>query len=144
MVDLRRHKGFVILLWLWAFVTGCQRDTLTAEGIRWKPYEEAIAEGKETGKPVLILFVSRGCPSCEQLEETLKDPEIARLLNEEFLPVRIEAERNPELTLHFRVFGFPTMWFYRRGDLLGPVVGYLAPGHLRKLLLYVLGAGSSP
>jgi len=94
---------------------------------------------------VVIVFVSYSCPVCERLEEeTLEDPQVSRLLNKDFLPVRVQAEENPSLVQHFRVFGFPTIWFYKEGHLFGPLVGFLPPEVFRDLLIHVLTGEETP
>ncbi|MDW7712162.1 MAG: thioredoxin family protein [Deferrisomatales bacterium] len=59
-----------------------------------------LAPGKETAwileKPMLVdFFVPEGCDRCERMDRDLwGNPEIARLVNESFVPVRIDLSRN--------------------------------------------------
>jgi len=106
--------------------------------VKWMSYEEALEEAKSGGKPAMILFTRSGCPACAQLEEeTLHDPEVVSVLNQSFLPVKVQAERRGDLLRHFRIFVFPTIWFYVRGDLVGPVIGYSPPDYFKKILRYI-------
>lgn len=148
MDGLSRRKGFAVLIFvvLTLNLLGCQRSSSEKvdSGVRWIPYEEAIERAKESGKPVIIVFVSYTCPVCDQLEEeTLGDPTVSALLNEEFLPVRVLAEESPALVQRFRVFGFPTVWFYKGGDLFGPLMGFVPPDAFRDILLHVLSGGGT-
>lgn len=149
MDGLSGYKGLTVLVIgvLALILLGCQKSSpeKVGSGIRWIPYEEAIQRAKESGKPVVIVFVSYTCPVCDKLEEeTLGDPDVSALLNEEFLPVRILAEETPSLVQRFRVFGFPTIWFYKEGNLFGPLVGFIPPDAFRDILFHVLSGGGSP
>lgn len=59
-----------------------------------------LADGKEKAwileKPLLVdFFVPEGCDRCERMDRDLwGNPEIARLVNEGFVPVRIDLTRN--------------------------------------------------
>lgn len=103
--------------------------------IRWMKYEEALEAADKTGKPVFIFFTSKRCPVCERLEEeTLVNSEVVDLLNREYLPVKVEGEKNPRLVSKFRVLGYPTLWIYCKKGLIGPVIGYLSAFDLKALL----------
>jgi thioredoxin-related protein len=137
MANLQRYR-IVIALILILFVSACKASKPSSK-IEWKSYEEAINEGKRSGKPVFILFSSRYCPMCERLEqEVLESSEILEILNGQFIPTKVEAERTPELTMHFRIVGFPTIWVYKKGHLYGPIIGYVSSSMLKEFLLEVL------
>lgn len=49
-------------------------------------YEDAIACGKEIGKPVFLDFTGHGCANCRKMEEKVwSDPAVYKLLKEEFV-----------------------------------------------------------
>jgi len=137
MVNLQRYH-VVITLILILFIWDC-KGSKPSSAIEWKSYEEAINEGKKSGKPVFIFFVSRYCPMCERLEyEVLESHDIIKILNGQFVSTKVEAEKNPELMMHFRIVGFPTIWIYKKGHLFGPIIGYVSSSMLKELLLQVL------
>ena len=48
---------------------------------------------------MLIFFFRNGCPDCKQMkEQTLKNPEIIKLINENFFPVMINARTKDTIT----------------------------------------------
>lgn len=107
--------------------------------IDWVSYPQAMEQAKQRGAPAMLLFTQRGCKFCYYMEEvTLKDPKVLSLLREAFVPVKVEAEGQRDLLFRFRVFVFPTIWFYSpEGDLIGPVTGYRSPQEFVKILQYV-------
>ena len=57
--------------------------------------EEAKAYAREHGKPVFIDFTGKTCANCREMEHYVwSDPEVKRLLNEEFVMVSLYADEN--------------------------------------------------
>ncbi|MBP5546656.1 MAG: thioredoxin family protein, partial [Bacteroidales bacterium] len=57
--------------------------------------EEAKAYAREQGKPVFIDFTGKTCANCREMEHYVwTDPEVKRLLNEEFVMVSLYADEN--------------------------------------------------
>ena len=57
--------------------------------------EEAKAYAREHGKPVFIDFTGKTCANCREMEHYVwSDPEVKRLLNEEFVMCSLYADEN--------------------------------------------------
>ena len=71
-----------------------------AQEINWRyDYNAARKEAAEKHRPLLLDFGTEHCFWCAKLDTTtFKDAEIARLVNEQFVPLKVEAEKNPLLT----------------------------------------------
>lgn len=78
--------------------------------IQWgNDYDDAVAEAKKTGKPVLIDFYTDWCGFCKQMDrEVFTDSEVVDLASKT-VPVKIDAERQPMVARQFRVQGYPTV-----------------------------------
>ncbi|MGH6829519.1 MAG: DUF255 domain-containing protein, partial [Rhizomicrobium sp.] len=62
----------------------------------WGP--EAVAEAERTGKPVFLSIGYAACHWCHVMNrESFSDPETARLLNENFIPVLADRTQRPDL-----------------------------------------------
>ena len=60
--------------------------------IQWLSIEKAEELAKKYDSDMLVFFFRKGCPECQKMKlETLKDPEIIRLINENFFPVMLNA-----------------------------------------------------
>ncbi len=117
--------------------------------VRWWPWgEAALAAAQEQDK---LLFVSIGYFSCHWCHvmhrESFRDAEIARLLNEHFIPVKVDRELDPELDAHLIDFvrrtqgyaGWPLNVFLTPDG--HPVTGaaYLPPERFRAVLQKLSG-----
>ena len=57
--------------------------------------DEAKAYARQQGKPVFIDFTGKTCANCREMEHYVwSDPEVKRLLNEEFVMVSLYADEN--------------------------------------------------
>ena len=82
------------------FVKQRELDTarpLAKEPIDWKyvTFAEAIEMGQKAGKPVFIDVMAFWCVWCYRMDYyTYPDAEVAKLLNEKFIPVKIIQEQD--------------------------------------------------
>jgi hypothetical protein len=67
--------------------------------VSWYPWgDEAFEEARRTGKPVFLSVGYSTCHWCHVMErESFEDPEIARLLNERFVPIKVDREERPDV-----------------------------------------------
>lgn len=72
----------------------------------WGP--EAFAEAKAAGKVVLIDVVAVWCHWCHVMdEETYADPEVAALLAEHFVAIRVDSDARPDVGERYADWGWP-------------------------------------
>jgi len=61
-------------------------------------YEEALQKAKHQNKPVLIDFTGWACVNCRRMEENVwTDPEVASLMNNEFVVVSLYVDERKKL-----------------------------------------------
>ncbi len=67
--------------------------------VDWYPWgEEAFRVAREQGKPILLSVGYSTCHWCHVMaHESFEDPEIARLMNEWFVNVKVDREERPDV-----------------------------------------------
>lgn len=100
--------------------------------IRWMPYsDEALAEAKAQGLPVIIDVAAEWCLPCKEMEATtFRHPAVGseasnfRMLK---LDMTAEGEENDRLTAQFLIRGVPTTLFFAAdGQEVDRRVGYVS------------------
>jgi uncharacterized protein YyaL (SSP411 family) len=82
-----------------------------ADAVRWEPWgEDAFARARAEGKRVLLSISASWCHWCHVMdEESFAHPEVIRRLTEEFIPVRIDSDKRPDLNARYNMGGWPTV-----------------------------------
>jgi len=129
------------------------------EKVHWYSIGEIDKLRAENPKPIFIDSYTDWCGWCKKLDQdTFSDPVIARYLNENYYPVKFNAEGKEPVTFLGREFindgkygkahqlavalmqgqlSYPTVIFMTdRGELLAPFMGYKVPKELEPLLVY--------
>lgn len=77
----------------------------------WKSWEDQPLEtAAEQDRLAVLLLVAPWCRFCAEFEETtLADPRIVTMLETKFVPVRVDADRRPDLDARFNLGGWPTL-----------------------------------
>ncbi|MEM1531836.1 MAG: DUF255 domain-containing protein, partial [Nitrososphaerota archaeon] len=67
--------------------------------VNWHPWgEEAFKRAKEEDKPILLSIGYSACYWCIVMEkETYDNQEVAELINENFIPIKVDREELPEV-----------------------------------------------
>jgi len=68
-------------------------------GIDWRTdYDAAREEAREKGRRLVLHFFMTGRPICRAMDEdTFSQPEVARVVHDKFIGVRLDVEARPEL-----------------------------------------------
>ena len=67
--------------------------------VNWQPWDEAALEAaRETGRPVFLSIGYSACHWCHVMEEeSFADEEVAEVLNEHFVPIKVDREERPDV-----------------------------------------------
>jgi hypothetical protein len=67
--------------------------------VDWYPWgEEALARAREEDKPILLSIGYSACHWCHVMErESFEDEQTAELMNERFVPIKLDREERPDL-----------------------------------------------
>jgi uncharacterized protein YyaL (SSP411 family) len=107
-----------------------------AHQIDWMPWgEAAFAKAQAENKPVLLSISAVWCYWCHVMDETsYSDPDVARLIDQSFIAVRVDNDHRPDLNSRYNVGGWPTTAFLTgHGGLIGGAT-YLPPDQFLSML----------
>src|SRR5919197_3448161 len=67
--------------------------------VDWYPWgDEALERAQREDKPLLVSIGYSACHWCHVMErESFEDPEVAALMNERFVPVKVDREERPDV-----------------------------------------------
>ncbi|GAB6097631.1 thioredoxin fold domain-containing protein [Desulfatiferula olefinivorans] len=120
-------------------VPGHVHEALSAETISWHSYDDGMARAKAEQKKVYINFHADWCGYCHKMErETFKDGQVIAYLNKNYIPVRIDSDKQKDLARKYRVRGLPDHVFVAEtGETIGNQPGYLGPRDFMKVITFV-------
>lgn len=99
-------------------------------------FETALAEARETGRPLLVHFYTDWCGPCRKMEKhVLNAPAVLDDLATRVVGVKVNAEDERGLANRFGVRGFPSDVFVSPdGEVLNRSSGYLRlPQYVSKI-----------
>ena len=72
--------------------------------VGWRPWgPEAFAEARERDLPLLLDSGAVWCHWCHVMDhESYEDPEVARIINERFVPVKIDRDERPDVDARYQ------------------------------------------
>lgn len=71
----------------------------------WRAYgDAALKEAKEQNKPILLSIGYSSCHWCHVMaDETFEDTRTAQILNEKFIPIKVDREEMPDLDQYYQM-----------------------------------------
>ncbi|UII29448.1 DUF255 domain-containing protein [Fulvivirga maritima] len=141
-----------------------QPEIKAEEGaVKWYSFEEAVAKSKEEKKKVFVDVYTDWCGWCKVMDKnTFNQPDIAKYLNENFYPVKLNAEQRDSIVFKGTVFKFvpsgrkgyhelaaallqnklsyPTVVFLDEDfNMIQPVPGYQKPEMFDQIIKFIGG-----
>ncbi|HLV86142.1 MAG TPA: thioredoxin domain-containing protein [Candidatus Sulfotelmatobacter sp.] len=119
--------------------------------IQWREWgDEAFAAAQAANKPMLLDIGAVWCHWCHVMDrESYDDPEIAKIVNEHFIPIKVDRDERPDIDSRYQVAvqavsgqgGWPLTAFltpdgrpFYGGTYFPPADGYGRPSFRRVLL----------
>jgi thioredoxin-like negative regulator of GroEL len=116
-----------------AFVAG----SAPAQDLLWRTdYNQARKESTEKNRPMFIDFVTDNCYWCKKLDSgPFRETAVVKLLSEQFVLLKVDAERTPQLADALKIQSYPTMIIASSdGRILTIIEGFVeAPKLLEQL-----------
>jgi thioredoxin len=98
------------------------------------------AEVLRSDIPVLVDFWAEWCGPCHKLNPILED--LAGEYADRLRIVKLDADANPETVRTYNVMAMPTLTVFRKGEVIGQLVGMRAKFTLRNELDEILSRES--
>ncbi|MCO6488881.1 MAG: DUF255 domain-containing protein [Phaeodactylibacter sp.] len=135
----------------------------STDAVKWLSWEEAAALSQKEKKKILLNVYTDWCGWCKRMDKaTFEEPNIARYINENFYPVKFDAEQRAELVYKGKPYkyvkdgqrgyhelaaellkgrlSFPTVVFLDENlDVIQSIVGYKTPRQFERIATYFAG-----
>jgi len=104
--------------------------------VEWRSWgPEAFAEASDTDTPILLSLSATWCGACHEMDaRTYSEPRVAANVNDSFVPIRVDVDRNPRVRERYAMGGFPTTAFLTPTGELLTGAGYLGPDGMRDIV----------
>ena len=134
----------IILLFLFILGLFFSSGSALASEIQWHSYDTGMARGKFENKRVFLHFTAAWCYYCGVMDnKTFKDPAVISTLNESFIAIKVDYDKERDTSGFYRVQGLPdTIFIAKDGDIIGRRPGYITAEQLNIILESILAMRS--
>ncbi|MBE0446967.1 MAG: thioredoxin domain-containing protein [Actinobacteria bacterium] len=107
-----------------------------ADKIEWYEWSSgAFEKAKNEKKPILLAIAAIWCHWCHVMDETsYSDEGVISLINERYIPIRVDADKRPDIQDRYLLGGWPTTAFLTISGEIITGGTYIPPGQFRRLL----------
>lgn len=101
-----RTISLVVFAWMAAFSAN-----VNADHVNWSSdVEQSLRVANQSGQMVLMKFTADWCGYCKKMErETFTKPAVAGLVNQQFVPVLVDADKHKALVQHLKIRSLPAV-----------------------------------
>ena len=107
---IMRKQNLFLLCLVSAIALGIStafRDKPAASNVQWLTFEEAVERSKIEKKKIFIDVYTNWCGWCKVMDKnTFNNPKIAEYLNENFYPVKFNAEQREDVVFRGNTFKY--------------------------------------
>jgi len=119
--------------------------------LKWKKYDEGLQEAIKLKKKILVDVYTDWCKWCKKFDaEVYSDAKVAKYLEQQYIPVKINAESNRQVTFEgkkiseadlarqFNVSGYPTILFLEtEGKYINRLASFVPADQFLPILQYI-------
>ncbi|MCO5233940.1 MAG: DUF255 domain-containing protein [Chitinophagales bacterium] len=110
MYQFKKWLSIALILTVFSCNANSNEQSGSADStIQWMTFEEAVkrAETDKNPKNIFIDFYTHWCGWCKVMDkQTFADPNVAKLMNKYFYPVKFDAESKEPITFKGQKYGF--------------------------------------
>jgi len=113
-------------------------SALNAE-INWNSYDSGMKKIADENQKGFLHFYTDWCTYCKKMnQETFTDESVITYLNQNFVPIRVNAQQQRKVAKKYGVSRFPNNWFISEDKSeIGQQPGFIPADALLKMLQYV-------
>lgn len=118
---------------------------MASRSIAWREWStESFEEARKANKLVLLDLTATWCHWCHVMDEgTYSDPRVVEAINVNFVPIRVDIDRRPDISERYNRGGFPTIAFLSdRGESVWGAT-YIPPADMLRIIGSILRAKAS-
>jgi hypothetical protein len=123
----RKHRGLWILLLVFLFFVVIVFLNAPRDTINWiEDYNEGIELAKLQNKPALLCFFKYGSRYSSEIWETVyNSPDVQKYVEDNFIPILIDVDKQPEIASRYKVDYYPTHYVENpnTNEIDGPFIG---------------------
>ena len=139
---MKLGKCGLVCLVVICFTTVSDSGLADSTRIKWHPFKEGMVTGNSTSKKIFVNFHADWCGYCHVMEKkTFRNRSVVNYLNENFISIKVDYDKEKKISSLFRVKGLPDNWFFSEdGEIIGHRPGYIPPDVFLKILKsYIAG-----
>ncbi|MCP4720218.1 MAG: thioredoxin family protein [Desulfobacteraceae bacterium] len=114
-------------------------EAFASDGIKWNNHKEGLFLSEKQNKKIFLYFHADWCTFCKKLKDTtFKNREVIDYLNENFISISVDSDKEKSLSKKFGVRGLPTLFFLKpNSDRIHGRPGYMDASLFLKVLKYI-------
>jgi thioredoxin-related protein len=86
-----------------------------SDSVKWYSFDEGMVLGQSQEKKVFMHFWAEWCGYCRRMEKTtFSNSAVIAKLNENFISIKVNYDREKRLVTMFKVGGLPDNWFFSK------------------------------
>ena len=100
--------------------------------------KETFSKSRKEKKPILLDLTAVWCHWCHrQDKDTYENTEIIKIVNEKFVPIRVDIDKRPDIRERYHFGGFPTTALLTSDGRVITGGTYIPPNQLKPILLEI-------
>lgn len=127
----------MLLLTLTVTVSATDFENTTIKGLNiTSDVDGAFSEAQNHNKSIALIFDQDSCVYCDMLKDNvLSNSDIQKELNEKYVIVLVDINKNPNVAAKYKVFGTPAVIFLdSNGKEISEINGYVESNEFLKTL----------
>ena len=108
--------------------------------INWQEWtKETFQKAAKEKKPILLDIHGVWCHWCHVMDQTsYSDPEVIEIVNKDFIPIKVDTDKNPDVNKRYNQGGWPSTVFLTPTGQIITGATYVPPDSLKDIMFKVI------